>query len=134
MIKRTSACMALCGWLMAGVSLQAHHSLAGVYDMKKEMEMSGSVEQIKFVNPHGSLSIAVKNQDGTTTEWVLTLGSATALAQRGIGKTGPNALHTGDKITVKFLPARDGSPLGFLKTVIMPDGRVIQISAGNANC
>jgi hypothetical protein len=24
--------------------------------------------------------------------------------------------------------------LGFLKTVIMPDGRVIQISAGNANC
>ena len=134
MIKRTLGCMALCGWLMAGVSLQAHHSLAGVYDMKKEMEMSGSVEQIKFVNPHGSLSIAVKNQDGTTTEWVLTLGSATALAQRGIGKTGPNALHTGDKITVKFLPARDGSPLGFLKTVIMPDGRVIQISAGNANC
>jgi len=119
---------------MAGGPLQAHHSLAGVYDMKKEMEMSGSVEQIKFVNPHGSLSIAVKNPDGSTTEWVLTLGSATALAQRGIGKTGPNALHTGDKITAKFLPARDGSPLGFLKTVIMPDGRVIQISAGNANC
>src|SRR5205085_7888437 len=67
------------------------------------------------------------------TEWVLTLGSATALAQRGIGKTGPNALHQGDKITVKFLPAKDGSPLGFLKTVIMPDGRVIQISAGNPN-
>ena len=38
-----------------------------------------------------------------------------------------------DKITVKFLPAKDGSPLGFLKTVIMPDGRVIQISAGNPN-
>jgi hypothetical protein len=34
---------------------------------------------------------------------------------------------------VKFLPARDGSPLGFLNTVIMPDGRVIQISAGNPN-
>src|SRR5215510_10976975 len=133
MIRRTLGCVALCGLIASG-SLQAHHSLAGVYDMKKEMEMSGSVEQIKFVNPHGSLSIAVKNQDGTTTEWVLTLGSATALAQRGIGKTGPNALHTGDKITVKFLPARDGSPLGFLKTVIMPDGRVIQISAGNANC
>jgi len=30
-------------------------------------------------------------------------------------------------------PARDGSPLGFLKTVIMPDGRVIRISAGNPN-
>jgi hypothetical protein len=114
-------------------SLQAHHSLAGVYDMKTDKELSGTVTSIKFSNPHGSLAVAVKNADGTSTEWVLTLGSATALAQRGIGKTGPNALHTGDSITVKFLPAKDGSPLGFLKTVTMPDGRVIQISAGNAN-
>jgi hypothetical protein len=133
MIKRTLGSVVLCGWLMASGSLQAHHSIAGVYDMRKDMEMSGSVVSIKFTNPHGSLAIAVKNQDGTATEWVMTLGSATALAQRGIGKTGPNALHPGDNITVKFLPARDGSPLGFLKTVIMPDGRVIQISGGGPN-
>jgi hypothetical protein len=38
-----------------------------------------------------------------------------------------------DEIRVKFLPARDGSPLGFVKTVSMPHGRVIQISAGNSN-
>jgi hypothetical protein len=112
-------------------SLQAHHSLAGVYDMKKETELAGTVTTVKFTNPHGSLAIAVKNADGSTTEWVMTLGSATALAQRGIGRTGPNALHTGDEIKVKFLPAKDGSPLGFLKTVTMPDGRVIQISAPN---
>ena len=41
--------------------------------------------------------------------------------------------YIGDEIKVKFLPARDGSPPGFLKTVIMPDGRVIQTSAGNPN-
>ncbi len=132
MIKRFLGCVALCGWLTAGL-LQAHHSLAGVYDMKADKELSGTVTSIKFSNPHGSLAVAVAGADGQSTEWVLTLGSATALAQRGIGKTGPNALHTGDKITVKFLPAKDGSPLGFLKTVIMPDGRVIQISAGNPN-
>src|ERR1044071_7419531 len=132
MIHRTLVCVVLCGFMTAG-TLLAHHSLAGVYEMKKDMELSGSVESLKFVNPHGSLTVAVKNADGSTTSWVMTLGSATALAQRGIGKTGPNALHAGDNITVKFLPARDGSPLGFLKTVIMPDGRVIQISAGNPN-
>jgi hypothetical protein len=133
MIQRTLGCAALFGWLMAAsVSLQAHHSLAGVYDMKKETEVSGEVTSIKFSNPHGSLSLAVKNADGTSTEWVMTLGSATALAQRGIGKTGPNALHAGDKIKVMFLPAKDGSPLGFLKTVTMPDGRLIQIAAPNA--
>ena len=133
MIKRTLGCVAWWGWLMASGSLQAHHSLAGVYDMKAEKEITGTVEKVQFVNPHGSLTISVKNPDGSATEWVFTLGSATALAQRGIGKTGPNALHAGDNITVKFLPAKDGSPLGFLKTVIMPDGRVIQISAGNPN-
>ena len=131
MIKRTLGFVATLS--VAASLLQAHHSLAGVYDMKAEKELQGEVAQIKFSNPHGSLSLDVKDADGKTTEWVLTLGSATALAQRGIGKTGPNALHQGDKITVKFLPAKDGSPLGFLKTVIMPDGRVIQISAGNPN-
>ena len=132
MIKRTLVCVVLCGFMMAG-SLLAHHSLAGVYDMKKDMELSGAVDSVKFVNPHGSLTVAVTNPDGSTTNWVLTLGSATALAQRGIGKTGPNALHNGDKIKVKFGPAKDGSPLGFLKSVTMPDGRVIMISAGNPN-
>ena len=134
MIKQTLGWAALCGWLMAASgSLLAHHSLAGVYDMKKETELSGTVASVKFSNPHGSLAVAVKNADGSTTEWVMTLGSATALAQRGVGKTGPNALRTGDNISVKFLPAKDGSPLGFLKSVTYPDGHVVQISAGNAN-
>ena len=133
MIKRILGFVALFGWLMtAAVSLQAHHSLAGVYDMKAEKELTGTVEKVQFVNPHGSLTLTVKNADGTTTDWVMTLGSATALAQRGIGKTGPNALHAGDNIKVMFLPAKDGSPLGFLKLVTMPDGRVIQIAAPNA--
>src|SRR5690349_7319217 len=131
MTKRIVGGLALAAFLMAGVALQAHHSLAGVYDMKKESEVAGSVESVKFVNPHGSLTLAVKNADGTSTDWVFTLGSATALAQRGIGATGPNALHAGDAIKVKFIPARDGSPLGFLKAVTMPDGRVVQIASAN---
>jgi hypothetical protein len=129
MIKRTLGCVALWGLLASG-SLQAHHSLAGVYDMKAEKEVSGTVAKVQFTNPHGSLAVAVKNPDGTSTEWVLTLGSASALAQKGIGKIGPNALHTGDEVKVKFIPAKDGSPLGFLKTVTYPDGHVIIVSGG----
>jgi hypothetical protein len=133
MTQRTMGCVVVVGVLMASGALQAHHSLAGVYDMKKEAEAAGAVESVKFVNPHGSLTLAVKNADGTSTNWVFTLGSATALAARGVGRTGPNALHAGDMIKVLFIPARSGAPLGFLKSVTMPDGRVVQISAGNAN-
>ena len=132
MIGRILGCLVVCG-LVASVSLQAHHSLAGVYDMKAEKELKGAVESIKFSNPHGSLTIKVKGDTGADTSWVFTLGSATGLAQRGVGPTGPNALHAGDEISVKFIPARNGSPLGFLKSVTYPDGHTIQISAGNAN-
>lgn len=133
MIKRTLACLAVFG-VMASGTLLAHHSLAGVYDMKaKEGEISGSVESMKFVNPHGSLTISVKNEDGTATNWVFTMGSATTLAQRGVGPTGQNALHHGDQIKVRYIPASNGSPLGFLKSVTFPDGRVVNISAGNPN-
>jgi hypothetical protein len=133
-MKRTLGCVALLGgWLMASGLLQAHHSLAGVYDMKAEKEIAGTVEKVQFVNPHGSLTISAKNADGTETEWVFTLGSATALAGRGVGKTGPNALHNGDAITVKCIPAKDGHPLGFLKSITYPDGHVVVVSGGGPN-
>jgi hypothetical protein len=132
MIKRALICVALYGVLASG-SLVAHHSLAGVYDMDKENELTGLVDSIRFVNPHGSLIMAVKKDDGTSVNWTFTLGSATRLAQRGISPTGANALKQGDKITVKFIPARNGNPLGFLTSVKMPDGRVVVISSGDPN-
>ena len=133
MTGRILGCVVVCGWLVASGVLQAHHSLAGVYDMKQETERTGSVEKLQFSNPHGSMTVAVKNPDGTSTDWVFTLGSATALAARGIGRTGQNALHAGDMISVKFIPARNGSPLGFLKSITRANGQVLNISAGNPN-
>jgi|SRR5579862_1924132 len=128
MIKRTFEYVALCVSLMAATGLmQAHHSLAEVYDMKAEKELTGTVTSVKFTNPHGSVALNVKNADGTMTEWVMTLGSATALAQRGVGKIGPNALRTGEEIKVKFIPAKDGIPQGYLKAVTYADGHVVTL-------
>jgi hypothetical protein len=133
MIRRTlGSVVVACGLAMAGATLQAHHSLAGVYDMKAEKEVTGTLTKIQFVNPHGSLSMEVRNQDGTVKEWVFTTGSATTLAERGIGKSS-NVLKPGDTITAKFIPARNGNPLGFLKSVTLSDGKVIAISNGNPN-
>jgi hypothetical protein len=118
------------GWLLASGTLQAHHSLAGVYDMKDEKEITGTLTKIQFVNPHGSMTLEVKNTDGTMTEWKFTTGSATTLADRGIGK---GTLKAGETITAKFIPARNGNPLGFLKTVTTAEGKLFTVSAGNPN-
>jgi len=133
MVGRALGCFVVCGCLMAGASLQAHHSLAGVYDMKDEKEIKGTLSMIKFVNPHGSITITVTNADSTTTDWTFTTGSATTLAQRGISKVGPHALKVGEPLSAKFIPARNGSPLGFLKSITRADGTVMNISAGNPN-
>ena len=135
MIKRTIGCLALIG-LLASVSLQAHHSLAGVYDMTKDKELSGTVKSIKFVNPHGTLTVTVKSADGATADWILSMGSATSLAGLkpvGVGPTGPNALRFGDAVKVRCIPAINGSPLGFLKTITYSDGHVVVVSAGGPN-
>jgi hypothetical protein len=126
MIRQSLGCVVVFGCLLASASLQAHHSTAGIYDPAKEGEITGALSAIKFVNPHGSITVTVKNADGTTTDWVFTTGSATALAQRGISKVGPNALKIGEQLTVTFTPARNGAPLGGLKTVKRADGSVIE--------
>ena len=126
MIRRALGCVVVLGGLMAGASVQAHHSTAGVYDPAKEGEVTGTLANIKFVNPHGSIVITVKNADGTTTDWTFTTGSATALAERGITKVGPHALKIGEQLTVTFMPARNGAPLGALRTVKRADGTLVE--------
>ena len=127
MIRRALGCFAMFGCLMAGAPVQAHHSVAGVYDMSKKAEVVGALSKIEFVNPHGSMTVTVKNADGTTTDWTFTTGSATALARRGISKYGANALKIGEELKVDYIPARDGHALGFLIGITLPDGRVINM-------
>ena len=131
MITRALGCFVVLGALMAGTSVQAHHSTAGVYDPGKEGEVTGTLAKLQFVNPHGSITVTVKNADGTTTDWTFTTGSATALAARGISKVGPNALKIGEQLTVTFTPARNGSPLGGLKTIKRADGSVVGNPTGD---
>jgi hypothetical protein len=131
MFERTLGCVLALACLTGTPSVQAHHSTAGVYDPGKEGEVTGTLAKLQFVNPHGSITVTVKNADGTTTDWTFTTGSATALAQRGITKVGPKALTIGEELTVTFTPARNGSPLGGLKTITRADGQVLGNAGGN---
>ena len=126
MTKWIVRCVVLCG-LVASASLQAHHSLAGAYKLGTEAKVSGLFKAFRLVNPHSSLKVDVKNPDGSTTEWAITGGSVTSLARLGIGRTGPNALHPGDEITVTCVPAADGkSPIGLLVAITYPDGHTVR--------
>jgi hypothetical protein len=127
MTKWIASVVVLCGLLVANVSLQAHHSLAGMYALGKEAQVKGAFKAFRLVNPHSSMKIEVKGADGSIVEWNFLGGSVQQLARLGIGKSGPNALKPGDEITVTCVPAADGkSPIGLLAAITYPDGHVVR--------
>ena len=127
MTKWTVRCVVLCGVLVAGASLQAHHSLAGMYALGKEGKVTGAFKAFRLVNPHSSMKLDVKNSNGSTTEWSFLGGSVASLARLGIGRTGPNALKPGDEIMVTRVPAADGkSPIGLLVAITYADGHTVR--------
>jgi len=125
MKTRTLGFAVICGWLMAAGVAQAHHSLAGVYDIRKEGRVTGTATKVAFTNPHGAITLAVENDDGTTTEWVMTTGSANALRDLGFG-TDTTTVSPGDVISIRYFPARNGRPLGFIRSILLPDQREIE--------
>ena len=61
--------------------------------------------------------------DQAAPSWTLTTGSINVLTSAGVSATGPNRLKAGDVIQVSFNPSRNGSNLGFLRSMTLPDGK-----------
>jgi hypothetical protein len=109
---------ALGGLLTFGTQLQAHHAVASVYDLNKEIVLEGQLTKLNFVNPHPSLLVAVPNADGTTTEWTLTTASIQNLTRQGLNKT---SIKPGESLKITVLPARNGNPAGFVRRLELGD-------------
>ena len=134
MSTRSARLLALCGFLAVGVTLaggdlQAHHAVAGVYDLNKEVVLEGRLKKLNFTNPHASIELTVPNKDGTVTDWVLTAASLGVLTRRGINKT---SMKPGEILKVTVLPARNGSPAGFIRNLQLGD-RDIDLFSGEGN-
>jgi hypothetical protein len=110
--------VAVGGLLLVGTQTQAHHAVASVYDLNKEVVLEGQLTKLNFVNPHPNLLVAVPNADGTVTEWTLTTASIQNLTRQGIDKT---SIKPGESLKITILPARNGSPSGFVRQLALGD-------------
>jgi len=106
------------GVLLTGSALQAHHAVAGVYDLNKEVVLQGRLKKLNFTNPHASIELTVPNKDGTFTDWILTTASVQTLTREGINK---NSIKPGDILKVTVLPAINGNPAGFIRNLQLGD-------------
>src|SRR4029453_58696 len=118
MNTRTVGLIVLCGFLLVSAGLEAHHAVAGVYDLNKEVVLQGRLKKLNFTNPHASIAPTVPNKNGTFTDWVLTTASITTLTREGINKT---SMKPGEILKVTILPALNGSKTGFIRNLQLGD-------------
>jgi hypothetical protein len=94
---------------IGGLTLQAHHSISGVYDSSRRVTLDGVVAQFQLVNPHPFLVIDVvdpgdpRGDTGTAQSWRLEMDNLWELAAIGITAS---TLRPGDRVRVSGSLAR----------------------------
>jgi hypothetical protein len=113
-----------CAVVVAGLALlasmsgvMAHHSFSAEFDASKTFKFTGPVTKVEWMNPHTFFYIDVKDEkSGKVTNWAMEMGSPNGLMRNGWTR---NSMKIGDVVTVEGSMAKDGSPTGNARTVVL---------------
>jgi hypothetical protein len=122
-------CIASVATLCVVGSASAHHSVTAFYDLKKEITVTGTVEEFRFVNPHSILRFNAET-DGKAVLWRAESSPVSWLVRNGWK---PSMFKKGTKVTIVGNPARDASTnMMRLLIVQLPDGTKLNANTGEA--
>lgn len=107
------------GVLAAAPPALAHHSFAS-YEVKLQIELTGTVTQFQWANPHVYIHLDAAGRNGTIEHWLIECANPGILNRIGWKW---NMIHAGDKIDVIVSPLRSGRPGALLKAIRLADGR-----------
>ena len=99
----------------------AHHSTA-MFDDENPIELTGTVVEWQFENPHVFIVLEVDQEEGESTVWSLEGGSPNLIYRQGWK---PDTLRPGDRITVTVHPLQSGAPGGNYRNIRWEDGEPI---------
>jgi hypothetical protein len=97
----------------------AHHGTAA-YDEKHPVTLKGTVTEFVWANPHGQIKFNVQDGNGKIVPWISETFAPGKLARDGWTR---NIVKPGDEVTIVLSPIKDGSHLGLLRVMVLPDGR-----------
>jgi hypothetical protein len=96
----------------------AHHGIIN-FDLNKELEVTGTVAELAFVNPHSWLYFDVTAADGRVTRWRCELRGATVLRRSGWSE---EMFAPGTPITVTGAPDRFEPNTCYVGSIAFADG------------
>jgi hypothetical protein len=103
--------------MLAGVSAQAHHSIAGIYDSSRPVRLEAVVVDFQFVNPHPFVIVEAADASGRAQQWRLEMDNRRELAAVGMDGV---TLKKGDRIAVSGSRARDQSRALYVRRLDRP--------------
>src|SRR5262245_31561857 len=112
--------IAVAAFLLAGVTLVAHHSNAAQFDATKRVTLKGEVTKVEWTNPHAYIYVNVKDASGKTVNWSLEGFPPNTLLRTGWSQ---KDLKQGDPISFEGCVARDGSSIMLAREVTLADGQ-----------
>jgi uncharacterized protein DUF6152 len=113
------------GIALLSTSLGAHHANA-VFDLGKKLTLTGTVTEWFWANPHCLLRFDVKGDNGAVVHWVAETQAPPNMTPFGWTK---QSFAVGDSVTVTLEPVKNGSPLGRILQVQLPDGKTLVAGA-----
>jgi len=97
----------------------AHHSVPVNFDQSKEITITGTLTEAKWINPHSRFRIDVKQEDGMTVEWLVEMGAVNTMRRAGFEI---DKFVVGDTLTIIGWPGRDRNRTMLLRTAVLKDG------------
>lgn len=113
--------LVLCGSLVADQVTLAHHSGAG-FNGGDVKEISGTIKEFQFLNPHTWIQVVVTDAQGQQQEWSVEWGSPNTLARRGVR---PSTFPPGAEVTMRIHPMTNGAPAGGFIGAKFSDGHTV---------
>jgi hypothetical protein len=121
--SRLNFLIAVTAILAFGIPVWAHHGNAA-YDDKNPITIKGTVTEFAWVNPHVQIYLDVKDDKGKVAHWSVETYSPGKLVRAGWSK---DVVKPGDLVSITLIPARNGSPVGFLHKMILPKGKELAL-------
>jgi len=110
----------------------AHHAVQSEFEVSgKQQTWTGTLKEVRWVNPHTHFLLDVDEGNGKNTTWMFETAAPNGLRRAGFSQKG--VFKIGEPYTFVGYQARDGSKPGFLESLTGPDGKTVKIWFGDPN-